>query len=190
MPATQPTLGSDGPIPAPFVAIAQALQRQSAATTAMATQTSGSVLDQYANTTLIQGALNQIVTIGAGWIGMPLAPIAGVEVGTGLTGFGIAYPSGFAYSLITTTAGSTAATLTGGTTGFTNGYQIGATEVDVPDMGATEPGPYVAPGTTYTISGTSVILSQAALLSGSGLYCCTVLWNLPGSTNPASNVHP
>ena len=189
MAGTRPTQGNDGPIPGPFAALAQAISDNASAASATALQTTVVQLDQYQNCCLIIGNLNQIVTIGAGWI--TSSPVQGVEVGPGLTNFGLSYPSGFAHSLVTTTKGSTTATLTGGTTGFTNGYQIGATIYETPPTSdSTAPPNYIAPGTTYTISGSTLTLSVAALLTGSGLYCCSALWNQLGSTNAFSNVHP
>jgi hypothetical protein len=189
MPGTRKTQGNDGPIPGPLSALAQAISRTADSTSSASLQTANVVLDQYQNVCLILGNLAQVVTIGAGWISS--SPVQGVEVGTGLTSFGLAYPSGFAYSLITTTKNSTTATLTGGTTGFTNGYVIGATVYQTPSgTQATAPPNYIAPGTTYTISGSTVTLSVAALLSGTGLYVCTCTWNQLGSANAFSNVHP
>lgn len=189
MPGTRRTQGNNGPIPKPWNDLAAAISNNATLSQATAVQGSTITLDPYQNACRLTGNLNQIVTIGAGWI--TGSPVQGVAVGTGLTNYGEAYPSGFAHSLITTTKGSTAATLTGGTSGFTNGYQIGATIYETPPTSdATAPPNYIAPGTTYTISGANVTLSSAALLTGSGLYCCTVLWNLPGSSNAFTNVHP
>ena len=183
MAGTQPTLTNNGPIPAAFTAIAQAIQGNAALAGATAVQQNATVLDAYANTCLIVGNLNQVVTIGAGWISG--SPVVGVEVGTGLTGFGLAYPSAFAHTTITTTAGSTAATVAS-SSGFVNGMQIGATLHEVPpSLSASQPANYIAPGTTMTFSGTAVTLSQNALLSGSGLYACVVTWTELGIA-----VHP
>ena len=174
MAGTQPTLLNNGPIPAAFSSIGQSLQAHAAGIGGLAVQQNSVVLDQYANACLIIGNLNQVVTIGAGWISG--SPVVGVEVGTGLTGFGLAYPSAFAHTTITTTGGSTSATVAS-SSGFVNGMQIGATVYEVPpSLGSEQPPNYIQPGTTMTFSGTSVTLSQNALLSGSGLLCCVVTW--------------
>ena len=170
MAGTQPTLTNDGPIPAAFTSIAQALRSNASLAGASAVQQNSIALDAFGNASLIIGNLNQVVTIGAGWI--TGSPVVGVEVGTGLTGFGLAYPSAFAHTTITTTAGSTAATVAS-SSGFVNGMQIGATLYEVPpSLSASQPANYIQPGTTMTFSGTAVTLSQNALLSGSGLYAC------------------
>ena len=183
MAGTQPTLTNNGPIPAVFTSIGQSLQANAALAQASAVQQNSVVLDQFSNACLIIGNLNQVVTIGAGWIAG--SPVVGVEVGTGLTGFGLAYPSAFAQTTITLTAGSTAATVAS-SSGFVNGMQIGATLYEVPpSLSATQPPNYIQPGTTMTFSGTSVTLSQNALLSGSGLYCAVVAWTALSTT-----VHP
>ena len=175
MPGTQPTLGADGTIPTPFTAIAQSLQSIGALTNSNATQTGIVVLDQYQNAPVIIGNLNQVVTIGAGWISSN--PVIGVEVGTGLSGFGIAYISAFAHTTIALTEGSTAATVAS-SSGFANGMVIGATVLEAPPMSdSTAPPNYIEPGTTMTFSGTSVTLSEDALLSGSGLYCCVATFS-------------
>lgn len=183
MPGTQPTQGDDGAIPAAWNTLANAIAGNQSAAAAQATQTNGQILDQYQNTPVIIGLLNQTVTIGAGWI--TGAPVVGVEVGTGLTGNGIAYASAFAHSTIATTKGSTTATLVSGT-GFVNGMQIGATLLETPPLpSATQPPNYIQPGTSMTISGTTVTLSIAALLTGTGLYACAVTW-----TKLNLDVHP
>jgi hypothetical protein len=130
-------------------------------------------LDQYANCTYIQGPLDQVVTVGAGFTQY------GVQVGTALMGFGAAYPTGFAHTTISTTKGNTSATVASGS-GFVNGYVIGA--IQVVGTNVTQ---VLSAGTTYTISGTSVTLSLPALVGGSGFYCCSVEWvSLGGVVHP------
>ena len=183
MAGTVLTQGNDGPIPSPFAGIAQAQQSTASIAAAAAVQQNSVVLDQYQNACLIIGNLNQVVTIGAGWLSG--SPVVGVEVGTALTGFGLAYPTNFVHTTITTTQGSTAATVTSGS-GISNGMVVGATVLESPpNPSASQPPNYIAPGTTITISGTSVTLSINALLSGSGLYACFCSWVAIGGV-----VHP
>jgi hypothetical protein len=138
-------------------------------------------LDQYGNVNAIYGALDQVVEIGAAF------QQYGVQVGTNLSGFGVATPTDFAHTTISTTAGLTSATVASGS-GFVNGNVIGAIQVvgsfQEPDT-TTIVNNVITPGTTYTISGTSVTLSAPALITGSGFYVASCLWTQTGST-----VHP
>ena len=177
MPGTQPSvLGNNGVVPRGWAGISNALQSASGLASATATQTGQFILDGYQNTPVVIGPLNQVVTIGAGWISG--SPVAGVEVFTNIAGFGIGYISNFANGTITTTEGSTAATLTSTISGtFANGMVIGATTYEVPPVSDNAAPPnYITPGTTFTISGTSITLSMDAALSGVGLYVCAATY--------------
>lgn len=146
----------------------------------------GNVLDRYGNTTGLNGTdLNQTVTIGAGWLTSalgpyPEGPLAGVTVGTGLTGSGFAVQQNLATGLITTTALSTGATITllhSGT--FAANQMIGAADIADPTLGT--PVPAIAPGTFIaSITGTgpyTVTLSQKAVESGTQLYCAAAVFS-------------
>jgi len=247
MPGVVPTLLNDGLLPPMFTGINQQISGVAKVAAGSAASTANVVLDPYGNAVSIQGILNQVVELGAGWFtttatlsktsltltaatstigmfpsmavnatGIPSgATIAangvtsstltlseyptlnasgvtitvgasgGVRVGTNLTGFGIATVTNFAYTAITVAASqvlSTAsppytATITGPTTGFTNGYVIGAVDSNGNEV--------IAAGTTYTISGHTITLSSQPLEAGSNFYCCSALWTALGSTaNP------
>ena len=135
------------------------------------------------NTTIVSisgsTAVLSATPTGAGsGISVTVGPGGGVMVGTGLTGSGIAYPSDFAQTTITTTSlASYTATVASGT-GFVNANVIGAVD---PNTGAE----VITPGTTYTISGTTLTLSQYPLLVRSSVYCCSCLWSsLSGTVHP------
>lgn len=146
----------------------------------------GNVLDRYGNTTGLNGTdLNQTVTIGAGWLTSPLGPypdgpLAGVTVGTGLTGSGFAVQQNLATGLITTTAGSTSGSITTVHSGtFAANQMIGAADIADPTLGT--PVPAIAPGTyisSITGSGPySVTLSQKAVESGTQLFCAAAVFS-------------
>lgn len=193
MAGTRPTLTNDGPIPAPFTAILQSLGRNSALAQATALQVSSNTLDEYQNTTRISGPLNQVVTIGAGWISG--SPVMGVEVGTNLSDFGEAWPSGFVHTTCTISSANLAASqiVVASATGLATGMVIGATVYETPpSFDEQAPANYIVPGSTITgISGTTITLSIApAFTSSTPLYCCACVWNLPGSANAFTPVHP
>lgn len=123
--------------------------------------------------------LSELPTAGGSGVTLTIGPGGGVQVGTALTGSGIAVPTigSFAHTTIATTATSTSATVASAT-GFVNGYVIGAVD-------ANTGGEVITPGTTYTISGTTVTLSAPALLSETAAYCCSVQWvPLGGQVHP------
>lgn len=127
-------------------------------------------VDKYGNTVVIIGNLNQTILIGA------TASQTGVYVGTALTGPGIAWQANVQATTVTTTAGSTSATVASGT-GLVNGMVCGAAKV----VGVSA----IVPGTTFTISGTTLTLSIAAAETGSGLYFAACnFYALTGVTYP------
>jgi len=134
------------------------------------------------NTTIVSitgsTAVLSATPTGAGsGISVTVGPGGGVMVGTGLTGSGIAVPSGFAHSTLATTKGSPTATVASAT-GWTNGYQVGAVDANTGDE-------VITPGTSYTISGSTLTLSANALLPETACYACSVLWTAQSGT-----VHP
>lgn len=118
-------------------------------------------VDQYGNTIVIIGNLNQTLLIGAS------ATQTGVYVGTALTGPGIAWRENTQATTITTTANSTTATVGSGS-GLSNGMVIASAQLNGSSV--------VVPGTTFTISGTTVTLSIAAAQSSSVIYCVACNW--------------
>lgn len=127
-------------------------------------------VDQFGNTLVVIGNLNQTLLIGAA------AAQTGVYVGTALTGPGIAWRENTKATTITTTAGSTSATVASGS-GLSNGMVLGSAQLGGSSV--------VVPGTTFTISGTSVTLSIAAAQNSSGIYCVACNWySLTGLTYP------
>jgi hypothetical protein len=233
-----PTTNADGMMPAAQAWMIQAINGVGQVAAASALQTANNVLDQYQNTAIVMGNLNQVVAVGAGFFtttgtlstsslvvpvastvgleegmrvngtGVPLnttivsivvgtsitlsalptaggsgvtltiGPGGGVMIATGLTGFGIAYPSAFAHTTIATSKGSASATVASAA-GFVNGYVIGAVDANT---GAN----VITPGTTYSgLSGSSITLSAPALLTETAAYCCSMLWTSLGGT-----VHP
>lgn len=158
-----------------MIQAAQRQQVQAAALAAGATQ--GNLVDPYGNTVEVSGTnLNQTVTIGAAHA-QP-----GVLVGTGIANgiTGRAIQSGLATGTITVTQGSTSATLNSTTAGVFGGNTvIGAANVTDPGSGLATSA--IIPGTTYTISGTSITLSQAAAESGSGIYCAACAFMVDGT---------
>lgn len=158
---------SMGPHWTAVLAAIQSLQQQVQALTAGATQFT--IPDAYGNTMVIVGTnLAQNVTIGASH-GQP-----GVQVATGIAAgtAGLAFQQALATGTITTTQGSTAATLNSTISGtFTSGQVIGAADVSDPRSGVATPA--IIPGTTFTISGTAVTLSQPAAESGTGIFCAS-----------------
>ncbi len=135
-------------------------------------------VDQYGNTTLISGQLNQVVTIGASH------GVAGVQVGTGLpvtaTGStaGLASQHALVVGAITVVAGSTAATIVSGLAGIAVNQQIGAADVSDPKTGIATPA--IFPGTyVKTLPGGSALtLSQPAAESGTALLAAACTWVL------------
>ena len=168
-------VGNNGPINPFWNAIFQKMQHMGMSVGSLvANRGQGNVVDQYGNTTEVAGTnLSQIVTIGAAF------QRAGVQVGTGIASgtSGRAYQANLATGTITVTKGSTAATLVSTTHGtFTSGQVIGAADVNDPSSGIATPA--ITPGTTFTISGTSVTLSQNAAESGTALYCAACNFTL------------
>jgi hypothetical protein len=164
-----------GPVWTPVV---QALQagKQKAANLAAAGQQQN-FYDRWYNCVTVGGSnLNQVVTIGAAHLQ------GGVEVWTGIANgtagsavqgsLAIGNPAGSPAGGLTVTKGSTSAVLVGTTSGtFTGGGNvIGAIDAGGNDV--------LTPGTTYTISGTAVTLSQVALESGTSLYCAQCVFSL------------
>lgn len=181
MPGTPPPLvnPSMGPHWTAVLAAIQSLQQQVQALTAGATQFT--IPDAYGNTTIVVGTnLAQNVTIGASH-GQP-----GVQAGTGIAAgtAGLAFQQGLATGTITTTQGSTAATLNSTISGtFTSGQVIGAADVSDPSSGVATPA--IVPGTAFTISGATVTLSQPAAESAAGIFCAAAFFQtLAGLTYP------
>lgn len=170
MPATIKPAGSNGPIPAWWNAVLQAMQQMQADIKALQSgQQNTTLVDANGNAIVIIGQLSQTVTIGA------QSGVAGVQVMTNLSGVGVCVQQELATGTITVTAGSTAATLnstTGGT--FSSGLVIGAANIDDPSSGTATPA--IVPGTTFTITGSAITLSQQAAESGSGILCAACQW--------------
>ena len=169
MPGTPSPVGNRGPLGAWWAAILGGLESQSQRIGALeAGATQGNIVDGSGNTLEIAGTnLAQTVVIGANLYATPAT--AGVQVGTGLTGAGRAKQANLATGTVTTTKGSTTATLVSTASGtFTNGQVIGAANVSDPSSGIATPA--IVPGTTFTISGATITLSQAAAESGTAIY--------------------
>lgn len=175
MPGSPQPAGADGPISPWWNSILQAiasLQQQVSLLTQGATQ--NQIIDGVGNTVEVSGTnLAQTVTIGASLLSSGTQP--GVQVQTGLTGAGRAGLTGLKTPTITLTKGSTSATVSSAT-GLSNGMAIGALSV-APGI-STGYVQALTPGTTFTISGTTLTLSSPALVSGSGLFCACCLWQL------------
>lgn len=184
MPATPRQVGREGGLPPFITALLQSIQGLQDRVRALEVGTQQTnIIDQYGNTIVIAGQLNQTVTIGAAY------QQPGVQVGTtlpatGQPNAGLAVQQNLATGTITTTAGSTTATLNSTASGtFTNGQVIGAANVTDPSSGVATPA--ITPGTTFTISGSTVTLSQAAAESGSAIYCAACNWySLQTFTHP------
>lgn len=170
MPSTPaPLSGPLGPFWTPMIQSAQA-QKINARNLAAAGQQQ-SFFDRYYNCVTVAGSnLNQVVTIGASH------GQGGVQVWTGIADgtAGSAVQTGLAIGTLTVTKGSTAATLVSTTSGTFagGGNPIGAIDANGNDVLST------MPGTTYTISGTAVTLSQPALASGTALYCAQCAFSI------------
>lgn len=162
-----PISGPLGPVWTPIFQAAHA-QKQKAANLAAAQQ-QGATYDQWMNTIQVRGSnLNQVVTIGAQHLN------GGVEVWTGLSNgtAGTAVQTALAIGTLTVTKNSTAATLVSTASGtFTGGGNV----IGVVDASGNN---VLTPGTTYTISGTAVTLSQVALESGTALYAAQCVFSL------------
>lgn len=151
MPGSQkPAMGAQSTFGWLQEVISTLLSRQAA----IASQSTQFFKDGYGNVTALTGLLNQTVTEGAAWnaVSGPPSIYPGVEVSTGLTGSGIAVCQTF----LTTgaTHSNTSVTVTSAT-GFANGMPVA--------------GPGIQPGTTYTISGTTLTLSLPATATASGV---------------------
>ena len=175
MPGSPAPVGSSGPLNPWWNSILGALRtgaQNDAALAAGAQQTNE--IDQWGNTQVIVGQLNQVVTIGAAF------QQSGVQVGTalpppGASSVGVATQQGLATTTIATTKGSTSATVASAA-GLAKGMSIGAANVSDPSSGVATAA--ITPGTTISgISGTTVTLSQAAAETGSGLYCAACFWS-------------
>lgn len=168
--------------------IVQALQAtQARLMQVIAGQNQAVLTDGQGNCTEVSGAnLFQIVFIGAvpGPSGSGGRP--GVQITTGIAqgvaGRAVVYsgtalaPRTIPTGTIALTKGSTAATLASTITGvFVNGLLIGAMDPSDPASGLAAPA--ITPGTTMTISGTAVTLSQGALESGT-FYCAAATFQL------------
>jgi type II secretory pathway pseudopilin PulG len=163
----QPTVGPLGPVWTPMVQAAQA-QKQKASNLAAAAQQQN-YYDKWFNCVTVAGTnLNQVVSIGAAF------QQGGVEVWTGIANgtAGTAAQTALAIGTLTVTKGSTAATLDSTASGtFSGGGRVlGAIDADGNDV--------LTPGTTYTISGSSVTLSKVALESGTALYCASCVFSI------------
>lgn len=163
-PIINPALGKTG---TPLVQIMRSHGQQLRSQAAQAQQ--GNVFDAYYNCVQVSGSnLNQVVTIAAAF------HQGGVEVSTGIANgtAGTAIQTALAIGTLTVTKGSTSATLTHTASGTFSGsgHVIGAIDANGNDV--------LTPGTTYTISGTAVTLSQDALESGTSLYCASCVFSI------------
>jgi hypothetical protein len=95
-----PTTNADGMMPAPFASMIQQLNAIGQVASGSALQTGNNVLDQYQNTVVVIGSLNQTVTVGAGFftttgtlstssLVVPVASTVGLEKGMRVNGTGI-----------------------------------------------------------------------------------------------------
>lgn len=173
MPATpNPMVGPLGPVWTPILQAAQA-QKQKSANLAAASQ-QGGVWDQYQNCVELWGSnLQQVVTIGAGSL-----TGGGVQVGTGLANgtAGRCTRQNQVVASVALTAGSTSATISSPSGAFVAGMVIGSVTAKGADA--------ITPGTTISsVSGSTLALSQAAVVSGSGLLCAAANFVMgePGS---------
>lgn len=158
MPGSQkPAMGAQST----FGWLQQVLAALDARQAALASQSTQFFKDGYGNVTAITGLLNQTVTEGAAWnaASIPQSIYPGVEISTGLSGSGLAV----CQTSLTTgiTHSNTSVTVTSAT-GFANGQAVA--------------GPGIPAGTTYTISGTTLTLSQPATATASGVPITTWLW--------------
>lgn len=174
MAGTPQPVGKNGPLPAFWNATFQAINQNTQQNVAqMSGRNQGIVVDQYGNALEIYGSnLDQVVTLGAAFT------IPGVLIWTGFGpgSAGRAVINVFVTGTITLTKGSTAATAS--TSSFGNGLPIGAADVTDPTTGFATPA--ITPGTTVASGGgtTSLVLSQAAAESGTGLLCIQASWSL------------
>lgn len=178
MTGVQKPLGADGQLPAMWSAVFQQINGIANVAAGAATNQAKFTLDAYQNCTYIQGALNQIVTVGSGgsYVGPTFVGQPGVLVGTNLMGYGAAIPSGWVHTTVTTTAGLVVANVASAT-GLVNGYVCGAATVNGVSA--------IVPGTTYTVSGLTITLSQpAAATLVSGYFCSCVWESLGGIVHP------
>lgn len=190
MPGTPNPVGEGpGRVPVIWNAITQKLQALTQRVSALEGARQPNILDGFGNTIIVVGQLLQTVTIGATNTSGTAVP--GVQVQTVLHSppagqplVGIAVQQSLATGTITTTKGSTAATLVSTTSGtFTSGQVIGAATVNDPSTGVATPA--IVPGTTFTITGSAITLSQPAAESGTGLYAAAAFWHsLAGLTYP------
>ena len=163
-PIVHPALGV---VWTPVLQAAQA-QKQKAANLA-ASQQQTNFYDQWFNCVQVGGSnLNQVVTIAAAHLQ------GGVEVWTGIANgtAGSAVQTALAIGTLTVTKGSTSASLVSTTSGTFSGGNNVIGAIDANGNNA------LTPGTTYTISGTAVTLSKAALESGTALYCAQCVFSI------------
>ena len=122
------------------------------------------IQDQWQNTVIVTGLLDQTVTNGANWA------YGGVVGPTGLTGAGLAICQNYV-TPATVTAGSDSITVTNAT-GYADGLSIA--------------GPGIPAGTTITnVSGTSITISTNATENGSGVLVTAFIWrNIADYTYP------
>lgn len=164
----------DGPLGPFWTAITQATAATKAKTAGLAAQAQqGGIYDRYLNTIeLAASNLAQAVTIGASHGNAGVSVLTGQPNGTA----GRVTQQNLATGSIDLGTGSTAATVTTTSGTFAAGMVIGA----VTATGATA----LTPGTTITaVSGSTLTLSQAPAIAGSGLYCAAANFVLaiPGS---------
>lgn len=116
-----------------------------------------------------------------------VGPCGGVEVGTGLSGFGLCYPTAFWSGEVTITSIPESPTAQQATvssaSGLSVGMQIGAGLLladGTDDI-------YIPPGASITaISGDTITLSCYATQTGSGIYACAVTWTALPSISVAA----
>lgn len=180
MPGVPPNYGKLGPLPSDRNTVNQQINSVAAIAAGVATNTTRFVLDRYQNVVAIYGQLNQSVTEGGSFTGGGATPantaVSGTISSTGLTGIGQAlckfYPAATAAGSPTSDGSLTTMSVTAASTTVT----IASGSNTVNGMGIAGYG--IPAGTTIVSGGgtTTLVISKAATLTGTGLPCTIFQW--------------
>jgi hypothetical protein len=172
-----------GPAWTPIVQNAQATKQQAAALAGGAQSTN--IVDQYGNTVVIMGQLDQIIIIGASFMQPGVQVQATLSFcNAGMLGQLAGEPFTYSSGLLSVTQGATSATAStnngfGG--GVEGGMVIGAANVSDPSTGIATPA--ITPGTTVTgVTGSgpwTIGLSEPAAETGTDIYWAACFWLTP-----------